>query len=138
MKVAKTWAKLNDKSLKWQITAMIGLSSLFGEAFANNDSNMSKVTNYQRTDIHNYSDDKKRGELESAFLTNTSSIIATIATVIGLLFVFFGVSNLRKSQDPQVRKKAFVQIIVGVLLSTLTLLYMVFYVVLEGTLNSKS
>lgn len=128
--------KVNDKTLKWQVALTVALTGLTQEVFANNDSNMGKVTNYSRAQIHDYSDDVKRKELEGAFLTSTSGIIATLATITGFVLLFLGVMNLRKSQDPQVRKKATMQIIVGVLLSALTLLYMVFYVLLEGTLNS--
>lgn len=129
--------KVNDKTLKWQVALTVALTGLTQEVFANNDSNMGKVTNYSRAQIHDYSDDAKRKELEGAFLTSTSGIIAVLATITGFVLLFLGVMNLRKSQDPQVRKKAFMQIIVGVLLSALTLLYMVFYVLLEGTLNSR-
>lgn len=69
------------------------------------------------------------------------NIVMTIATVFGLILLFFGVMSLRKinqqggGQDE--KKKAFFQIITGVLLSVLGLLYAVFFALMETSLLDK-
>lgn len=67
------------------------------------------------------------------------NIVMTFATVIGLLMLFFGVMSLRKinqqggGQDE--KKKSMFYIITGVLLSTLGLLYAVFFALVETSLT---